>query len=128
MNKTYSAKANDVTRIWYEVDASDATLGRLATNIAKLLTGKDKPMFTKNIDCGDYVVVVNSSKLIVTGNKLTDKKYYHHSQHPGGLNTRTLQEQMDLDSNKVIYHAVRGMLPNNKLLDGRLNRLKICLT
>lgn len=123
--KTYSAKPNDVTRAWYVVDAADASLGRLATQIATLLTGKGKPQFTKHIDCGDYVVVVNAQNLKVTGDKTTSKKYYHHSGFPGGLRTRTLGEQMQLDATKVIEHAVRGMLPVNKLRDERLSRLKI---
>lgn len=123
--KTYSAKPADVTRQWYVVDASEAPLGRVATQIAVLLTGKSKPQFTKHIDCGDYVVVINAGSLQVTGNKLTDKKYYHHSGYPGGLRERTLAEQLERDPAKVIEHAVRGMLPANKLRDDRLSRLKI---
>jgi large subunit ribosomal protein L13 len=123
--KTYSAKPADVTRKWYIVDAADATLGRLSTQIAVLLTGKSKPQFTKHIDCGDFVVVINADNLRVTGDKLQTKKYYHHSGYPGGLRERTLQEQMDRDATKVIEHAVRGMLPINKLRDDRLARLKI---
>ena len=123
--KTYSAKPTDVERKWYVVDAAEAPLGRLSTQVAVLLTGKSKPQFTKHIDCGDYVIVVNADKLVVTGDKLQTKKYYHHSGFPGGLRERTLQEQMDRDSAKVIEHAVRGMLPVNKLRDDRLARLKI---
>ncbi len=123
--KTYSAKPADVVRKWYLVDASEANLGRLSTQIATLLTGKAKPMFTKHIDCGDFVVVINAANLTVTGDKLTTKKYYHHSGFPGGLRERTLQEQLDRDPTKVIEHAVRGMLPTNKLRDDRLARLKI---
>lgn len=123
--KTYSAKPTDVERKWYLVDASEATLGRLSTQIAVLLTGKSKPMFTKHIDCGDFVVVINADKLVVTGDKMETKKYYHHSGFPGGLRERTLKEQMDRDSAKVIEHAVRGMLPTNKLRDARLLRLKV---
>src|ERR1700721_3751128 len=123
--KTYSAKPSDVTRKWYQIDASSAPLGRISTVAATLLLGKDKPQFTKHIDCGDYVVIVNADKLVVTGNKPTQKKYYHHSQHPGGLRTRTLEEQMKLDSTKVIFHSIRGMLPVNKLREARLERLKI---
>jgi len=123
--KTYSAKPADVTRKWYLVDASEANLGRVATQVATLLTGKAKPQFTKHIDCGDYVIVINAANLQVTGNKLQDKMYYHHSGFPGGLRERTLQEQLNLDATKVLEHAVRGMLPVNKLRDGRLARLKI---
>lgn len=122
---TYSAKPQDVTRQWYVVDASEAPLGRVATEIATLLTGKGKPMFTKHIDCGDYVVVTNADKIQVTGDKLQKKIYYRHSGFPGGIKQRTLQEQMDRDATEVIMHAVRGMLPVNKLRDDRLARLKI---
>lgn len=123
--KTYSAKPSEVTRKWYVLDASEAPLGRLSTRAATLLTGKEKPMFTKHIDCGDYVIVVNADKLVVTGNKLTDKKYYNHSGFPGGLRTASLQEKMDKDSTEVVIHSIRGMLPVNKLRDGRLARLKV---
>jgi len=123
--KTYSAKPADVTRQWYVVDATDATLGRLATQIATLLTGKGKPQFTHHIDCGDYVVVINAKDLKVTGNKLADKIYYKYSGYPSGLRERTLQEQLNIDPTEVIFHAVRGMLPVNKLRDERLKRLKI---
>jgi large subunit ribosomal protein L13 len=123
--KTYSAKPADVVRKWYVVDATDATLGRIATQVATLLMGKAKPQFTKHIDCGDFVVVINAKDLKVTGNKLTTKMYYHHSGHPGGLRERSLQDQLDRDPTKVIEHAIRGMLPVNKLRDERLARLKI---
>ncbi len=123
--KTFSAKPTDVTRKWYVIDASEAPLGRVATQIATLLTGKGKPTFTKHIDTGDYVVVVNADNVSVTGNKLDTKNYYRHSGHPGGLKERTMREQMEMDSTKVVFAAVRGMLPVNKLRDGRLERLKI---
>jgi large subunit ribosomal protein L13 len=123
--KTYSAKPTDVTREWYVIDASEAPLGRVSTKVATLLTGKGKPMFTQHIDCGDYVVIVNADNLVVTGNKLQDKKYYRHSQYPGSLKTTTLQEQLDKDSTKVIVDAVKGMLPKNKLVTERLKRLKV---
>jgi large subunit ribosomal protein L13 len=123
--KTYSAKPTDVTRKWYVVDASEAPLGRVATQIAKLLTGKDKPMFTKHIDVGDYVVVVNAGNIVVTGEKLDSKMYYHHSNYPGGLKDATLREKMEKDPTHALIHAVRGMLPVNKLRDGRLDRLKV---
>ena len=123
--KTYSAKPSDVTRTWYVIDAAEAPLGRLATRIATLLTGKEKPQFTQHIDCGDYVIVVNSDKLVATGSKLDKKVYYSHSNYPGGLKEITLKDQIAKDSTKVIEHAVRGMLPVNKLRDGRLARLKI---
>lgn len=123
--KTYSAKPSDVTRKWYVIDASEATLGRVATKAASLLIGKGKPQFTHHIDVGDYVVVINAKDLKVTGDKLETKKYYRHSGYAGNLKSRTLQEQMNLDPAVAIEHAVRGMLPVNKLRDGRLERLKI---
>jgi large subunit ribosomal protein L13 len=123
--KTYSAKPTEVKRQWYVVDASEDNLGRIASKIALLLNGKEKPMFTAHIDCGDYVIVINSDKLKVSGNtKLTSKKYYSHSGHPGGLHTRSFEEQINKDSTQLIIHAVKGMMPNNKLLADRLNRLK----
>ena len=123
--RTYSAKPTDVTRKWYLVDASESTLGRVATHVATLLTGKGKPQFTSHIDCGDYVVVINAANLVTTGDKLNQKVYYRHSHYPGGLKEITLREQMDKDPTAVITHAVRGMLPVNKLRDGRLERLKV---
>ena len=124
-HKTYSAKPTDVTRKWYVIDASEAPLGRVATRIATLLTGKEKPMFTQHIDTGDYVVVINAGNIVVTGNKLNSKKYYHHSHFPGGLKEATLAEKMEKDPTHALIHAVRGMLPVNKLRDARLDRLKV---
>jgi large subunit ribosomal protein L13 len=123
--KTYSAKPTDVTRKWYVIDASEDNLGRVATRIAKLLTGKDKPMFTKHIDVGDYVVVINAGKITVTGEKMDSKMYYRHSHYPGALKELTLREKMEKDPTFALRHAVRGMLPVNKLRDGRLDRLKV---
>jgi large subunit ribosomal protein L13 len=123
--KTYSAKPTDVERKWYVIDASEAPLGRLATQVATLLTGKGKTQFTKHIDCGDFVIVVNTDNLVVTGKKMEDKMYYKHSGYPGGLKELQLKEKMAKDSTEVIFKAVRGMLPVNKLRDGRLARLKI---
>ena len=123
--KTYSAKPSDVKRVWYVVDASELPLGRLATQIATLLTGKGKPQFTAHIDCGDYVIVTNASSIVVTGKKMTDKKYYHHSLYPGGLSERSLSEQLTKDPTTVIEKAVKGMLPRNRLRPARLARLKV---
>lgn len=123
--KTYSAKPSDVTRKWYVLDASEANLGRVATQAASLLIGKGKPQFTSHIDCGDFVVIVNTDNLQVTGAKMTDKMYYRHSGYPGGLTETQLKDVMEKDSTKVLYEAVRGMLPINKLRDGRLARLKL---
>ncbi len=125
--KTYSAKPADVTRAWYVIDASEAPLGRVATKAAVLLTGKEKPMFTAHIDCGDNVIIINAGKLVVTGNKLEDKMYYRHSGYPGGLREDTLKDVVAKDATRAIYEAVRGMLPVNKLRDARLARLKIYL-
>lgn len=123
--KTYSAKPSDVQRKWYIIDASELPLGRLATHAATLLTGKQKPMFTSHIDCGDFVIVINADKLVVTGNKMETKLYHRHSGFPGGLKTRQLKEVMQQDSSEVIHKAVRGMLPVNKLRVERLKRLKV---
>lgn len=123
--KTYSAKPTDVTRKWYVVDASEDNLGRVATKIAKLLTGKDKPMFTHHIDVGDFVVVINAADVKVTGSKMDTKMYYSHSGHPGGLKELTMRQKQEKDPTNAIVHAVRGMLPVNKLRDGRLARLKV---
>jgi large subunit ribosomal protein L13 len=123
--KTYSAKPTDVERKWYIIDASEAPLGRISTRAASLLTGKGKPQFTKHIDTGDYVVVINSDKLVVTGDKMDKKIYYRYSKYPGGLKEATLKQKMAKDSTEVIEHAIRGMLPVNKLRAGRLARLKV---
>ncbi len=123
--KTYSAKPSEVVRKWYVLDASELPLGRLATTAATLLTGKGKPMFTKHIDCGDYVIVVNADSLVVTGKKSTDKIYYRHSGFPGGIKAVQLKDKMAQDSTSVVIKAIRGMLPVNKLRDARLARLKV---
>lgn len=123
--KTFSQKPSEVTRKWVLVDASEAPLGRVATTVAKYLIGKYKPTYTAHIDGGDFVVVINADSLVVTGDKMEDKKYYRHSGFPGGIKERSLKEQMALGSSKVIIDAVRGMLPKNKLVDDRLKRLKV---
>jgi large subunit ribosomal protein L13 len=123
--KTYSAKPTDVTRQWYIVDASEAPLGRVATKVATLLTGKGKPQFTKHIDCGDFVIIINAQQTVATGEKATKKMYYKHSNYPGGLTETSLREKMEKDPTFAITNAVRGMLPVNKLRDERLKRLKV---
>jgi len=123
--KTFNQKPIDVTRKWVLVDASETPLGRLATTITKYLIGKYKPTYTAHVDGGDYVVVINAGKLVVTGNKLEDKMYYRHSGFPGGIKQRTLQEQLNIDPTKVIQQAVEGMLPKNKLIEARMKRLKV---
>ena len=123
--KTFSMKPADVTRTWYVLDASELPLGRIATRAASLLIGKAKPTVTAHVDGGDYVIITNSDNLKVTGNKLIGKKYYRHSGFPGGLREASLTEKLAKDSTEVIVQAVRGMLPVNKLRDGRLQRLKV---
>ena len=123
--KTYSDKPTDITRKWYILDASEATLGRLSTQAAKLLMGKGKPQFTTHIDCGDYVIVINAAEVKVTGDKPTQKMYYRHSGFPGALKSRSFEDQREFDATEIIVQSVRGMIPVNKLRDGRLARLKV---
>jgi large subunit ribosomal protein L13 len=105
--KTYSAKPTEVVRKWYVLDASEAPLGRLSTLAATLLTGKGKPMFTKHIDCGDFVIVINAADLVVTGNKLDQKMYYSHSGYPGGLREQSLKSKMEQKPEDVVKLAIR---------------------
>ncbi len=123
--KTYVANSSDRQRDWLIVDATGQTLGRLATRIATALRGKHKPQYTPHVDTGDFVIVVNAEKISVTGNKLADKKYYRHSGYPGGLKVRTLAEQLDRRPEEVIRHAVKGMLPRNRLARKQITKLKI---
>jgi large subunit ribosomal protein L13 len=123
--RTFSLKPADVKRSWVLIDASDDSLGRIATEVAKRLSGKHKVDWTPHVDGGDYVVVINSDKLIVSGNKETEKMYYNHSGYPGGLRERKLEELRKRDSTEIIYNAVRGMISGNKLRESMLNRLKI---
>ena len=123
--KTFSQKPADVTRRWILIDAKDASLGRVSTEIAKYLIGKYKPTYTPHVDGGDYVVVVNAKELVVTGAKETDKMYYRHSGFPGGLKEAQLKELREKSPESIIQEAVKGMLPKNKLAAGRLARLRI---
>lgn len=123
--KTYSAKPQDITRVWYELDASKAPLGRIASAAASLLLGKGKPNITAHMDGGDYVIIVNSDSLVVTGDKRQSKEYFRHSGFPGGLYRRNLDDIIKRDSRQAIIKAVYGMLPDNKLRDGRMARLKV---
>lgn len=125
MNKTFSIKPSEVKRRWILVDASEAPLGRVATTIATHLIGKNKPTYTPHIDGGDHVVVINASKLVVTGNKMKDKKYYRYSGFPSGLKELNLAQKLEKDPTQVIELAVKGMLPKNKLAPERLARLRI---
>lgn len=122
---TQSAREQDVQHDWYVVDAQGQTLGRLATQIATILKGKNKPSYTPHVDCGDYVVVVNAEKIHVTGQKMTQKKYYRHSGYPGGLKEVTLRDQLDKFPNRVVEAAVRGMLPHNRLGRRMFKKLKV---
>ncbi len=123
--KTYSVKAADIQREWHLIDASGKTLGRMVTQIAHLLMGKHKPIFSPNQDTGDYVVVINAGKIRVTGNKMQQKLYYRHSGYPGGFRTITLEKMMEKDPRRVIEHAVKGMLPHNRLGTQMRRKLKV---
>ncbi len=123
--KTYSAKPLEVERKWYVIDAEGEILGRLATKIASILRGKNKPEYTPNVDTGDFVVVINAAKICVTGKKLTDKKYYHHTGFPGGLKVASLQELMEKNPISALEKAVKGMLPHNTLGDEQFQKLKV---
>lgn len=123
--KTYSQKPTEVTRRWILIDAAEAPLGRVATQIATYLTGKYKPSFTPHIDGGDYVVVINAAKAVVTGEKETDKSYYHYTGFPGGIKEASLAEVRAKHPERIIAAAVKGMIPHNKLADERLKRLRI---
>ena len=113
--KTFMQKKETVERNWYVVDATGKTLGRLATQVATVLRGKNKPTYTPHVDCGDYVIVVNADKVVLTGNKLEDKKYYNHSGYPGGLRERTAKEMIEKYPEEMARKAVKGMLPKNRL-------------
>lgn len=123
--KTYSQKTADIKHEWFIIDASTAPLGRVATEIAKYLTGKYKPTYTPHIDNGDYVVVINAEKVVVTGNKEEGKVYYRHSGFPGGIKDATLREVREKFPERIIEAAVKGMIPRNKLASERLNRLRV---
>ncbi len=123
--KTYSAKPEEIVRKWHLVDADGQTLGRLASRIATILRGKDKPIYTPHLDCGDYVIVVNAEKIHVTGKKLDEKMYYRHSGYPGGLKAFTLREMLERTPERVITLAVKRMLPKNKLGRRMLKKLKV---
>lgn len=122
---TKATKAAEIKRTWHVIDAKDKVLGRLSTQIANLLMGKSKPYFVKNLDCGDFVVVVNAKDVKVTGNKVRNKSYARHSGYPGGFKSETFQELNARKPEDVIMHAVKGMLPQNKLRDSMLSRLRV---
>ena len=123
--KTYSAKPQDITADWYLVDAQAKVLGRLASQIAKRLRGKHKPEYTPHMDTGDYIVVINASEIAVTGNKATDKMYYHHSGFPGGLRQQNFETLQARKPGEALVRAVKGMLPKGPLGYKMLKKLKV---
>lgn len=123
--RTYSAKPGEVERKWWVVDAEGKNLGRLATQIADVLRGKNKPQYTPHVDTGDFVIVVNADKIAVTGNKIDDKVYYWHSGYPGGLKSRTLRQMLERRPTEVVRKAVKGMMPKNRLAAKQMRKLKI---
>jgi large subunit ribosomal protein L13 len=123
--KTYSQKPSEVTRRWILIDAAEAPVGRVATQIATYLSGKYKPTFTAHIDGGDYVVVINAKQAVFTGNKENDKRYYRHSGFPGGIKDATVAEVREKAPERLIEAAVKGMLPKNKLSAERMKRLRV---
>lgn len=122
---TYYAKPGEVEKEWLLIDATDLTLGRLATKCATILRGKHKPQYTPHVDCGDYIVVINASKIRLTGAKASSKEYYRHSGYPGGLKVETFQQAMEKHPERVITHAVQGMLPKNTLGRAMGKKLKV---
>ena len=125
VDKTFITKLDDIKREWFYVDADGQSLGRMASKIAAILRGKHKPIFTPGLDTGDFVVVVNAEKVTVTGNKLTEKFYYRYSGYPGGMTAISLRDQLAKHPDRVIEHAVWGMLPHNKLGRAMLKKLKV---
>jgi len=122
---TYMDTASSIQREWHLVDANDKILGEIAVEIAHKLMGKHKTTYTPHLDGGDYVIVINAKLVAVTGNKRKDKMYYNHSGFPGGMRTESFETVMEKDPAEIIRHAVKGMLPKNKLRDPRMNRLKV---
>ncbi|MDD5940856.1 MAG: 50S ribosomal protein L13 [Lachnospiraceae bacterium] len=125
MQKTYIPSAKDIEKKWYVVDATDKTLGRLATEVAAVLRGKNKAIYTPFLDCGDYVIVINAEKVQVTGKKLDQKIYFTHSEYIGSARYTTLREMLRTKPTRVIEHAVRGMLPKGKLGDQMYTKLHV---
>ncbi|MBR2701340.1 MAG: 50S ribosomal protein L13 [Erysipelotrichaceae bacterium] len=117
MRQTTMLKPKEVERTWYVVDGAGKTLGRLSTVVASVLRGKHKPTYTPNVDCGDYVIVINADKIVVTGNKLDTKNYYHHSQYPGGMRIRSMRTMKEKYTVEWVEKSIQGMLPHTKLGD-----------
>jgi large subunit ribosomal protein L13 len=123
--KTYTAKPSDIEHVWFIVDADGQTLGRMATEVARVLQGKHKATYTRTIDTGDFVVIINAAKIKVTGNKMTGKEYFSHSGYPGGSKTETLEELMKKKPTAAVERAVKGMLPSTKLGRAMFKKLKV---
>ncbi|MCW2277782.1 50S ribosomal protein L13 [Heliophilum fasciatum] len=123
--RTFMAKANEIERKWYVVDATDKTLGRLASEVARLLRGKHKPIFTPHVDTGDHVIVINAEKVRLTGKKLTQKMYYHHSRYPGGMKLINYGTLLRTKPERAMEKAIRGMLPKNSLGEQMYRKLKV---
>ena len=125
MKTTYFAKSGEVTKKWVVIDATDKPVGRIASKAASIIRGKTKSTFTPHVDTGDFIIVVNSDKVRVTGNKAAQKKYYHHTGYPGGIREITFEKQLADDSRKIIERAVKGMLPRNSLGRTMLSKLRV---
>ena len=123
--KTFYAKPGEVERKWHVIDADGQVLGRLAAKVAHILRGKHKPQYTPHVDTGDFVIVVNAEKVVLTGNKAADKRYYRHSGHPGGLKSESFEEAIAKHPERVIEHAVKGMLPKTSLGRVQAKKLKV---
>ena len=123
--KTYMANAQTVERKWYVVDAAGLTLGRLATRVASVLRGKNKPTYTPNVDCGDFVIIINTDKVVLTGKKLEDKFYRYHTGYIGGLKEISYKKLMAEKSDLAVYEAVKGMLPKNSLGRAMIKKLRV---
>lgn len=125
MRTTYLARPEQVERKWWLIDAEGQTLGRLASEIAAILRGKHKPIFTPNVDTGDHVIVINAAKVVITGNKAQQKMYYRHTGYPGGLKAVSFEELMQKKPDQAVYRAVKGMLPHNRLGRAMLKKLRV---
>jgi large subunit ribosomal protein L13 len=123
--KTYSPKLQDIARVWYIVDVKGKTLGKIATKIADILRGKNKPTFSPHLDCGDFVIIINAKDIKLTGNKLKQKTYYHHTKYPAGLRAVTAEKLLQTKPERIIELAVAGMIPHNKLKKDILKKLKV---
>jgi large subunit ribosomal protein L13 len=123
--KTYAVKVSEIDRGWWLIDATDQPLGRLATRVATLLSGKHKPTWSPHLDTGDHVIVVNAARIKVTGNKLSQKRYYRHSNYPGGLREESLEDLLARKPERVIEAAVKGMLPSNRLGNAMFRKLRV---